>query len=137
MTLLKINCSDLIIKTISFSGKLPNPRIVEHPQDSYVAKMTPAKLNCRAEGDPKPVITWYRDGIKVITTDKDPESNKMLVDGGALFFLQIIHNKNNKPDVGVYYCNATNIYGSAISRNATLKLAGKFLTIMIFLSQSF
>lgn len=105
------------------SGKLPNPRIVEHPQDSYVAKMTPAKLNCRAEGDPKPVITWYRDGVKVITTDKDPESNKMLVDGGALFFLQIIHNKNNKPDVGVYYCNATNIYGSAISRNATLKLA--------------
>ncbi|XP_064595276.1 roundabout homolog 1-like isoform X2 [Liolophura sinensis] len=103
-------------------GALPNPRIVEHPKDGYVAKNEPATLNCKAEGNPKPVVTWYRNGRKVVTSEQDPSSHRLLLDD-QLFFLRIIHNKNNKPDIGVYYCKATNIHGSVVSRNATLEIA--------------
>ncbi|XP_055865507.1 roundabout homolog 1-like isoform X5 [Biomphalaria glabrata] len=99
-----------------------NPRIVEHPSDQYVARNEPAKLLCKAEGSPPPEIIWYKNGEKVNTSKDDPASHRLLLPG-ELFFLRIIHSKSLKPDIGTYYCNATNIYGSAISRNASLILA--------------
>ena len=104
----------------------PNPRIVEHPQDGYLARDQPATLNCQAKGKPKPDVTWYRNGQRVLTYRDDPTSQKMIISGGKLFFLTVVHNKKEKPDVGTYYCNATNIHGSAISRNATLRIAGTY-----------
>ena len=41
------------------------PSIVSHPEDSSVVKNEPVTLRCEAEGDPKPQITWYKDGKKV------------------------------------------------------------------------
>ncbi|XP_064651159.1 roundabout homolog 2-like isoform X2 [Lineus longissimus] len=114
--------ADRIKRTTDKNG-LPNPRIVEHPQNQYVAKNDPATLNCKAEGDPPPTITWYRNKRPVITARENPTSHRTLVNYGQLFFYRIIHNKNNKPDVGTYYCNATNIHGTAISKNATLEIA--------------
>ncbi len=107
--------------------QVTNPRIIEHPEDQYVTKNEPATLNCKAEGDPPPVITWYRNGQPVITANENPSSHRMLLPSGQLFFLRIIHNKNNKPDIGVYYCVATNPQTrvSVQSRNATLEIAGK------------
>lgn len=99
------------------------PQILEHPQNGYLARDNPATLSCQADGKPKPTITWYHNGRKVKTMDEDPYSQKMLIEGGKLFFLRVIHQKD-KSDAGVYYCNATNILGNAISRNATLKIAG-------------
>jgi len=106
-----------------------NPRIIEHPEDQYVAKNEPATLNCKAEGEPPPIITWYRDGKQVTTANENPKSHRMLLPSGQLFFLRIIHNKHNKPDVGVYYCNATNpeTKVSVVSKNATLEIAGECL----------
>lgn len=44
---------------------------------------------------------------------------------GTLVFLKFLAQ-----DVGVYYCNGTNRYGTAISSNATIQLAGmKWLAI--------
>lgn len=102
-----------------------NPRIIEHPDNQYVARNEPATLNCKAEGDPPPVISWYRDGLPVVTANENPSSHRMLLPSGQLFFLRIITSKNSKPDLGVYYCNATNpeTKVSVISRNATLELA--------------
>lgn len=117
----------LAMQLILAEGVKPttNPRIIEHPEDQYVAKNEPATLNCKAEGDPPPVITWYRNGQPVITSFENSASHRMLLPSGQLFFLRIIHNKNNKPDVGVYYCVATNptTRVSTQSRNATLEIA--------------
>ena len=103
---------------------MSNPRITEHPLDDYFAKNEPATLNCKAEGDPKPTITWYRNGKPVETNRENPISHRMLLDNGQLFFLRVIHSKNNHPDIGEYYCNATNSQGSVISRTANIQIAG-------------
>ncbi|GFO47815.1 roundabout-like protein 2 [Plakobranchus ocellatus] len=97
-----------------------NPQILEHPLDNYVGDNEPTKLECKVEGDPKPTVTWYRNGEKVSTSADDHSSHRLVIkehgrDG--LFFLRIIQNSNIS-DIGTYYCNATNIHGSAISRTA-------------------
>ena len=102
-----------------------NPRITDQPQDDYFAKNSPATLDCKAEGDPPPNITWYKDGERVETTRDNQLSHRMLLDDGRLFFLRVIHSKNNHPDIGEYYCNATNIHGTAISRTAIIQIAGQ------------
>jgi len=113
----------------SAAASASNPRIVEHPESQYVAKNEPATLNCKAEGDPAPVVAWYRDGVPVTTANENPSSHRMLLPSGQLFFLRVIHNKNAKPDVGTYYCNATSPRTgvSAVSRNATLHIAGTYV----------
>jgi len=112
---------------------------VEHPDSQYVAKNEPATLNCKAEGVPTPVITWYRDGLPVTTANENPSSHRMLLPSGQLFFLRIINNKNSKPDVGTYYCNATNPQTgvSAVSRNATLQIAGRWSHFYLLFFPSF
>jgi len=88
------------------------PRIVEHPDDVYVARNEPATLNCKAAGDPTPTIAWYRDGQPVVvvvvgfrcdvtgscdgqpvtTADDNPLSHRMLLPTGQLFFLRVVQS---------------------------------------------
>ena len=67
--------------------------IIENPQDQYVARNNPATLNCKAEGNPNPVITWYKDGRPVVTSTENPQSNRMLLPSGQLFILSVVHTK--------------------------------------------
>lgn len=90
-----------------------------------VSKGEPATLNCKAEGRPTPTIEWYKDGERVETDRDDPRSHRMLLPSGSLFFLRIVHGRRSKPDEGIYTCVARNHLGEAISRNATLEVAGK------------
>ncbi|RUS74296.1 hypothetical protein EGW08_017947, partial [Elysia chlorotica] len=102
-----------------------NPRITEHPDDHYVSEGNPTKLICSVEGDPEPTVTWYRNGEKVVTGN-DIMKHRLFIKTEKryeLFFLRIIHESDNQPDIGDYYCNATNIHGSAISNIASIKLA--------------
>ncbi|GFR81836.1 roundabout homolog 2 [Elysia marginata] len=110
---------------------LDNPRITEHPQDHYVSLNNPTKLICSVDGDPEPTVTWYRNGEKVATEKDEIMKHRLHLQQGKsfqLFFLRIIHDKDNQPDIGNYYCNATNIHGSAISNMAAIKLSGEYYT---------
>ena len=120
-----------ILQPANNSTQDSNPYIEEHPEDQYVQRHEPATINCKAGGEPPPLITWYRNGELVITANDNPSSHRMLLPNGQLFFLRVIHSRGNArtSDVGVYYCNATNpVTGaSAISRNASLLIASKSL----------
>ena len=52
----------------------------------------------------------------------------MILPSGSLFFLRAAYSRREN-DGGVYWCNATNEEGSAVSKNVTLTVAGeKILT---------
>ncbi|CAH2091812.1 unnamed protein product [Euphydryas editha] len=93
------------------------PYIIEQPLDVTVARHQPATLNCRAGGSPAPTIRWYKGGVLVVS-----DTHRSLLPAGGLFFLRATHGRAHS-DAGVYWCEATNPYGTARSRNATLHVA--------------
>ncbi|XP_012547376.2 protein sax-3 [Bombyx mori] len=93
------------------------PYIIEQPLDVTVARHQPATLNCRAGGSPSPAIRWYKGGVLVVS-----DTHRSILPAGGLFFLRATHGRVHS-DAGVYWCEATNSYGTARSRNATLHVA--------------
>lgn len=58
-----------------------------------VARDLPATLRCEARGDPRPRITWLKDGQEVATAPSDPSSHRVLLPAGHLFFLRAVRGK--------------------------------------------
>ncbi|KAK2711083.1 hypothetical protein QYM36_012302, partial [Artemia franciscana] len=109
----------------SNSGEIWNqrlPKITENPADVTVIKGDPATLRCSADGVPDPQISWFKNGNLVPIAPDDPRSHRILLPGGALFFLKVIHGRRES-DNGVYWCIARNAAGIARSNNATLTVA--------------
>jgi hypothetical protein len=119
------------------------PRITEHPSDVTVPRHDPVTLQCSADGYPTPVIEWYRDGEFIISSSSSSSAtsssssstgaSQILLPGGALFFLRVVHSRKEN-DSGVYWCLARNSQGVARSRNATLTIARKSNSILIYYS---
>jgi roundabout axon guidance receptor 2 len=105
------------------------PRIVEDPINMTVARNEPITLGCKATGKPDPTIEWFRDGSLVRTAPYDPQSHRILLPDGSLFFLRAMQSKKEQ-DAGVYWCVASNELGAARSANATLEIACKSFVII-------
>ena len=69
------------------------PTILEHPLDMTVARNEPVTLNCKATGEPEPMVDWYKDGRPVGTAPADPSSHRIILPDGSLFFLRAVHGK--------------------------------------------
>ena len=105
------------------------PRITEHPSDVTVARNDPVTLQCAADGVPTPSVEWYHDGELItgvggVSGVGDDKVHRILLPGGALFFLRAAHSRKEN-DAGVYWCVARNAAGVTRSRNATLTVARK------------
>ena len=95
------------------------PVITTSPSDAYVAIDKAHTLRCSYDSSSTATVYWYRNGHKILTQFDDPGSQYSLAGTGDLFLLKF---KNQ--DVGLYYCNVTNQYGSTISSNGNLQLSG-------------
>ena len=87
--------------------------------DSFQTKVVPKiVLNCISEGLPKPVISWYRNGVNVtgslasnITSTETVTAYKVTVNE-TLTVGEISAGDNND----IYECRATNIIGESADR---------------------
>ncbi|KYN39975.1 Peroxidasin [Trachymyrmex septentrionalis] len=81
---------------------LTAPRLLFRPQDIEVELNAIVEVPCRAEGIPKPVIQWKKDGSAL-------EGNRVKITrGGSLLIFNV-----TPQDSGRYECSAINDYGRA------------------------
>lgn len=79
---------------------------------------SPYTFHCKAEGSPQPKIEWFKDGRPL---NVEPARHQLLPTGDLLI-LSVTFSRR-ETDSGVYWCEASNDYGIAKSRNATLRVA--------------
>ncbi|XP_043241090.1 roundabout homolog 2-like [Amphibalanus amphitrite] len=92
------------------------PRITEQPNSELVVRGQPVTLHCKAEGEPTPIVSWFKDG-RPLVPGEGPE--RFFLHGNTLYFVEV----RKEDDAGVYWCVAANRHGEARSRNATLQIA--------------
>ena len=73
-------------------------------------------FECRITGDPKPAVSWFKDGVKV------EQGVFQMSEEGQVHRLDILEVFDE--DAGVYECRAKNDYGEAICV-ATLRIKGE------------
>ena len=94
------------------------PRIEQNPVGNVVVNVSdPVTLECRASGEPRPAIAWYKDG-KLL--DMVQDSHYTLIRGSDLFIISARVGRNERSDSATYQCRATNAHGEATSTNSTL-----------------
>lgn len=106
-----IVCSALnSVGSISVRAKLsitaqedrPPPIIIQGPVNQTLPVKSVAALSCRSTGSPQPVISWFRDGIPVLV------SNKInITETGTLH----ISDLDKNTDQGLYTCVASSRSG--------------------------
>ncbi|XP_053174684.1 contactin-1a-like [Scomber japonicus] len=82
-----------------------------YPEESPEAKIT---MNCRARANPPATYKWLLDSKEM---DLNEENSHYNLVGGNLVISTPIKNKHT----GIYTCLATNMYGTIISREASVQ----------------
>ncbi|XP_050305193.1 cell adhesion molecule Dscam2 isoform X17 [Anthonomus grandis grandis] len=97
--------------TAELNVKVP-PRWILEPTDKAFAQGSDAAVECKADGFPKPVVTWKRaTGVSPGDyKDFKPNNPDIKVEDGTLMINNI--QKNNE---GYYLCEAVNGIGSGLS----------------------
>ncbi|KAI3371148.1 hypothetical protein L3Q82_023779, partial [Scortum barcoo] len=81
-----------------------------YPEESPEAKIT---MSCRARASPPATYKWTVNGTEI---DFNAEDSHYSLAGGNL----VISNPIKMQHVGKYSCSATNVYGTVISREASV-----------------
>ncbi|XP_055704314.1 roundabout homolog 2-like [Phlebotomus papatasi] len=82
----------------------PPPIIIQGPVNQTLPVKSVAVLVCRSSGVPTPVVSWYRDGIPVVTSHKIN-----MTESGTLTISDLSRNE----DQGLYTCVASSRNGKS------------------------
>ena len=78
------------------------PNIADSASEYFATQGSSVRLACDVEGDPKPQVTWSKNGMRILDTDPH-----YLMDGsGSLEVLSVDHD-----DTATYLCTAVNVAG--------------------------
>ena len=89
------------------------PTITNQPRGRNDRLFDKVTLTCSADGNPNPVIRWYKDGAAL----EGPQSV------GGVYTIDRI-----KPeDRGSYHCQVNNIRGNVTSNNAIVSIKGNYI----------
>ncbi|CAH0564810.1 unnamed protein product [Brassicogethes aeneus] len=89
--------------TVTSKEDRPPPVIIRGPSNQSLPIHSVAYLTCEANGNPKPVISWYKEGIPVSASDRINMTNPSHIE---------IYNLR-KEDSGSYTCVASSRGGKA------------------------
>uniref|UniRef100_A0A336KVV5 CSON014681 protein n=1 Tax=Culicoides sonorensis TaxID=179676 RepID=A0A336KVV5_CULSO len=106
------NKAGVVKSTTHLIIKVP-PRWILEPTDKAFAQGSNSKVECKADGFPKPQITWKKAVGDTPGEYKDLRQNETTIrvdDGGALLIENI-----QKTNEGYYLCEAINGIGSGLS----------------------
>lgn len=89
--------------TITSKEDRPPPVIMRGPSNQTLPIKSTAMFSCEANGNPTPVISWYKDSIPVLTSHRIDIS-----DSGTLIISGL-----EKTDEGTYTCVVSSRFGKA------------------------
>ena len=93
---------------------IPDPPKIFKPPVSQIKNETQdINVSCILEGKPRPVVTWFKDGVKLVT-----DNRMTFVNVNSTWYLTIVNLRRG--DGGLYTCEATNYVGTEMSRPGTL-----------------
>jgi roundabout axon guidance receptor 2 len=96
--------STRVVLSVNLQDDSPPPQILQGPVNQTLPIKSVASLPCRAIGMPKPVISWYKDGIPVA------QSDKITIDDNGLLTITEL-SKND--DTGLFTCVASSKSGKS------------------------
>ncbi|XP_022815122.1 Down syndrome cell adhesion molecule-like protein Dscam2 isoform X39 [Spodoptera litura] len=105
------NAAGLAVHSTTVNVHVP-PRWIIEPTDKAFAQGSDAKVECKADGFPKPQVTWKRAEGDTPGDYKDlkPNNPNVKVEDGTLTIANI-----QKTNEGYYLCEAVNGIGSGLS----------------------
>ncbi|CAO1323968.1 unnamed protein product [Diamesa serratosioi] len=96
--------STRVMLSVNLQDDSPPPLIAQGPVNQTLPIKSVATLPCRVYGNPKPIVSWYKDGIPVSVSDKiDINENGMLT----------ITDLSKIDDTGLYTCVASSKSGKS------------------------
>ncbi|XP_072768090.1 obscurin-like protein 1 [Nerophis lumbriciformis] len=97
------------------------PRFLIKPLSTRVGRGEDAVFSCKVWGNPRPEVTWEKDGRKLSEIFESTHFSVSYQDGG---WFQLKISKTRAPDGGVYTCKARNEFGEALAGAVLLVDAG-------------
>ncbi|KAJ8034675.1 Hemicentin-1 [Holothuria leucospilota] len=88
-----------------------------HSSEVTVLLGNPYTFICNATGFPKPELTWYKNGLEVMT------NSRFVMAPGVLHII-----RTEGPDSGVYSCHASNSVGQVDSSQTNFFVQGLYFT---------
>ncbi|KAF1660104.1 Obscurin, partial [Aptenodytes patagonicus] len=86
------------------------PRFVNKVRNAYFVEGEDAQFTCTIEGEPRPQIRWYKDGLLL----KDTSKYQTFSEPRSGIIVLVVKNPSNE-DMGHYECELVNRLGSAKS----------------------